>query len=347
MRFWRRNVPGDAAEAEPLASEETAAPAADPAPEAGEPRGWLGRLRVGLSRSSARLNDGINAIFLRRRLDDAALEELEELLIASDMGTGVASEVVEALRRTRFDQEVSPEEVRAALAEEVIRLIERVQRPLRVDHEKKPFVVLVVGVNGSGKTTTIGKLANGYTQAGWKVMVAACDTFRAAAVSQLRIWGDRAGVPVVSGPERADPAALAYQALERARAEGIDLLFIDTAGRLHNKADLMAELQKIVRVLRTLDPSAPHDTLLVLDATIGQNALQQVETFKSLVAVNGLVVTKLDGSARGGVVVAIAEKFALRVAAIGVGEGIEDLSAFTPDEFARGLLDLDAQPSVA
>src|SRR6185369_10847821 len=205
-------------------------------------------------------------------------------------------------------------------AEEIAKILTPVARTFDPKEGLKPQVVLVVGVNGSGKTTTIGKLANGYTQAGWKVMVAACDTFRAAAVSQLKIWGDRAGVPVVSGPERADPAALAYQALERAKAEGIDLLFIDTAGRLHNKADLMAELQKIIRVLRKLEPAAPHDVLLVLDATTGQNALAQVEIFKSMVQINGLILTKLDGSARGGVLVAIAEKFGLPVVAVGAGE---------------------------
>ena len=231
--------------------------------------------------------------------------------------------------------------MRGVFAEEIAKILAPVARTFDPKEGLKPHVVLVAGVNGSGKTTTIGKLANGYAQAGWKVMVAACDTFRAAAVSQLRIWGERAGVPVITGPERGDPAALAYQALEQARADGADILFIDTAGRLHNKADLMAELQKIIRVVRKLDPAAPHDVLLVLDATTGQNAIAQVETFKSIVDVSGLIVTKLDGSARGGVLVAIAEKFGLPVVAIGVGEGIDDLQPFAPDAFARGLLALN------
>lgn len=298
---------------------------------------WFDRLKSGLSRSSNRLVDGIHQALGGRKLDDAALDELEDTLIAGDLGPTVAARIVGQLRSRRFES-VDDDAVRAVFAEEIAKILAPVARTFDPKEGLKPQVVLVVGVNGSGKTTTIGKLANGYTQAGWKVMVAACDTFRAAAVSQLKIWGERAGVPVVSGPERADPAALAYQALERARAEGIDLLFIDTAGRLHNKADLMAELQKIIRVLRKLEPAAPHDVLLVLDATTGQNALAQVDVFKSMVAINGLILTKLDGSARGGVLVAIAEKFGLPVVAIGVGEGIEDLQPFAPDEFAKGLL---------
>jgi fused signal recognition particle receptor len=300
---------------------------------------WFDRLKSGLSRSSNRLVDGIHQALGGRKLDEEALTELEETLIASDLGPSVASRIVESLRSRRFEA-IDDDAVRNVFAEEIAKVLAPVARTFDPKEGLKPQVVLVVGVNGSGKTTTVGKLANGYTQAGWKVMVAACDTFRAAAVSQLKIWGERAGVPVVSGPERADPAALAYQALERARVEGIDLLFIDTAGRLHNKADLMAELQKIIRVLRKLEPAAPHDVLLVLDATTGQNALAQVDVFKSMVDINGLVLTKLDGSARGGVLVAIAEKFGLPVVAIGVGEGIEDLQPFAPDEFAKGLLGL-------
>ena len=300
---------------------------------------WFDRLKSGLSRSSERLVGGIHQALGGRKLDDEVLNELEETLITGDLGPAVASRIVEQLRGRRFES-VDDDAVRGVFAEEIAKILAPVAQTFDPKEGLKPQVVLVVGVNGSGKTTTIGKLANGYTQAGWKVMVAACDTFRAAAVSQLKIWGDRAGVPVVSGPERADPAALAYQALERAKAEGIDLLFIDTAGRLHNKADLMAELQKIIRVLRKLEPAAPHDVLLVLDATTGQNALAQVEIFKSMVQINGLILTKLDGSARGGVLVAIAEKFGLPVVAVGVGEGIEDLQPFAPDEFAKGLLGL-------
>jgi fused signal recognition particle receptor len=306
---------------------------------------WFQRLKAGLQRSSSRLVAGINRALGRKRIDAATLAELEDALIEADLGPAVAHRLCERLRARKIEE--GGEAVRVALADEIAQILGPVAQPFRPDPANRPHVVLVVGVNGSGKTTTIGKLAHQLALAGKKVMIAAGDTFRAAAIEQLKIWGERARVPVVAGAERSDPAALAFTALERAKAEGVDVLLIDTAGRLHNKADLMAELQKIVRVLRKLDGSAPHDTLLVLDATIGQNALQQVETFKSLVAVNGLVVTKLDGSARGGVVVAIAEKFALRVAAIGVGEGIEDLSAFTPEEFARGLLDLDSQPTVA
>jgi fused signal recognition particle receptor len=298
---------------------------------------WFDRLKTGLTRSSNKLVDGIHQALGGRKLDEAALGELEDALITADLGPAVAGRVVDQLRGRRFEK-VDDEAVRGVFAEEIAKVLEPVAQTFDPKEELKPHIVLVVGVNGSGKTTTIGKLAYGYANAGWKVMVAACDTFRAAAVSQLKIWGERANVPVVTGPERADPAALAYQAVEQAKAQGADLLFIDTAGRLHNKADLMAELQKIIRVIRKLDPAAPHDVLLVLDATTGQNALAQVETFKSIVDVNGLVVTKLDGSARGGVLVAIAEKFKLPVVAIGVGEGVEDLAPFKPDEFARGLL---------
>jgi fused signal recognition particle receptor len=344
MRFWRRGVPGEAAPDTDTPAPETGTEVAavvEPATEPAETRGWLGRLRAGLSRSSARLTDGINTIFLRRRLDDAALGELEELLIASDMGIGVAAEVVETLRRTRFNQEVSPEEVRAALAEEVIRLVERVQRPLRVDPDKKPFVVLVVGVNGSGKTTTIGKLAKQYRDSGNSVILAAGDTFRAAAVEQLQIWGERAGCPVLTRPTGSDAAGLAFDALVKARGEGADVLLIDTAGRLHNKADLMAELQKIVRVLKKVDPQAPHAVLLVLDATVGQNAHAQAEIFRDMVGVTGLVMTKLDGTAKGGVLVSLAEKYGIPIHAIGVGESAEDLRPFAARAYARSLVGLE------
>jgi fused signal recognition particle receptor len=337
MRFWRRGVPDDAA-----ADADIAPPVAEPQPEAAPRHGWLGQLRSGLARSSARLNEGINAIFLRRRLDDAALGELEDLLIASDMGVGVAGEVVAALRRTRFDQEVSPEEVRAALAEEVIRLVEPVMKPLRVDPAARPFVILVVGVNGSGKTTTIGKLAKQYRDEGKQVLLAAGDTFRAAAVEQLQVWGERAQCPVLTRPTGSDAAGLAYDALIRAREEGADLLLIDTAGRLHNKADLMGELQKIVRVLKKVDPAAPHAVLLVLDATVGQNAHAQAEIFRAMVGVTGIVMTKLDGTAKGGVLVSLAEKYGIPIHAIGIGEGIDDLRPFEARAYARSLLGLEA-----
>jgi fused signal recognition particle receptor len=340
--WWRGSSPdrGPAAEALPPAPAETAAPA--PASEQrAEARGWFSRLRAGLSKSSARLTEGINTIFTRRRLDSAALAELEDLLIASDMGVAVAEEVVAALRRTRFDQEISPEEVRAALAEQVVRLIEFVARPLRVDPARKPFVILVVGVNGSGKTTTIGKLARQFRGEGKKVVLAAGDTFRAAAVEQLQIWGERTGCPVVTRPNGADAAGLAYDALEQAKRAGADVLLIDTAGRLHNKTDLMAELQKIVRVVKKLDPAAPHAVLLVLDATVGQNAHAQAETFRQMVGVTGIVMTKLDGTAKGGVLVSLAEKYGIPIHLIGVGEGADDLRPFEAEAYARSLVGLD------
>ena len=305
-----------------------------------EKRSWLSRLRAGLSRSSSKLGDGIGGIFTKRKLDDAALEELEELLIAADLGVATAAKLTGHLAKERFNKDVSPEEVRAALAEDVEEILSPVARPLEIDPALKPHVVLVVGVNGSGKTTTIGKLAKQQIAAGRKVVLAAGDTFRAAAVEQLKIWGDRIGAPVVARDTGADAAGLAYDALQKARAEAADLLLIDTAGRLHNKENLMAELQKIQRVVRKLDESAPHDVILVLDATTGQNALQQVGTFKDLVSITGLVVTKLDGSARGGVLVALAEKYGLPVHAVGVGEGVDDLHAFGARNFARSLMGL-------
>jgi fused signal recognition particle receptor len=351
MRFWRRGIwdetaPDPEAISPEAAEVATAEPAAvalvPPAPDPEGTRGWFDRLRAGLSRSSTRLNDGINTIFLRRRLDNVALGELEELLIASDMGIGVSGEVVEALRRTRFNQEVAPEEVRAALADEVIRLVEPVMKPLRIDLAKRPFVILVVGVNGSGKTTTIGKLAKQYRDAGKSVMLAAGDTFRAAAVEQLQIWGERAGCPVMTRPTGSDAAGLAYDAFERARQDGTDILLIDTAGRLHNKADLMGELQKIVRVLKKVDAAAPHAVLLVLDATVGQNAHAQAEIFREVVGVTGIVMTKLDGTAKGGVLVSLAEKYGIPIHAIGIGEGAEDLRPFEARAYARSLVGLDA-----
>ena len=347
--FWRRTVP--AAEPEQAASSEPfepatveAAPAELPSgnTEAHERRGWLARLKAGMARSSERLNAGINTIFNRRRLDDAALLELEELLIASDMGIGIAAEVTEELRRSRFNQEVSPEEVRGALAEQVIRLVEPVMKPLRLDLARKPFVILVVGVNGSGKTTTIAKLAKQYRDAGHDVMLAAGDTFRAAGVEQLQIWGERTGCRVVTRPPGSDAAGLAFEAFEQARAEGTDILLIDTAGRLHNKANLMSELQKIVRVLKKVDPHAPHSVLLVLDATTGQNAHAQAEIFREMVGVTGIVMTKLDGTARGGVLVSLAEKYGIPIHAVGVGETADDLRPFEAQAYARSLVGLDS-----
>jgi fused signal recognition particle receptor len=306
------------------------------------PTGWLSRLKAGLARSSAKLGEGISGIFARRRLDDETLAELEELLISADLGVAIAEEVTARLRRTRFNQEVAPEEIRAALAEEVVKSLSLVDRPLKLDPALKPMVILVVGVNGSGKTTTIGKLARQYRDEGKSVMMVAGDTFRAAAIEQLQIWGERIGVPVIARETGADAAGLAFDAFEEARRRGADVLLIDTAGRLHNKADLMAELQKIQRVLRKVDPKAPHAVLLVLDATVGQNAHAQAETFRELIGVTGIVMTKLDGTARGGVLVSLAEKYGIPVHYIGVGESADDLRPFTAETFARSLVGLDA-----
>jgi fused signal recognition particle receptor len=333
--------PADTTPTAPEIPPPEASPAASLA-EPAAPGGWLQRLRRGLGRSSSKLTDGIAAIFTKRRLDDDAIEALEELLIGADLGIKTAGTLTGNLRRARFGKDVSDQEVRGALAADIAQILEAVAKPLTIDPSHRPHIVLVVGVNGSGKTTTIGKLAGLYRAAGHKVMLAAGDTFRAAAVEQLKIWGERAGVPVISRPAGSDAAALAFDALGEARAAGADLLLIDTAGRLHNKANLMEELAKVVRVLKKIDPSAPHDCLLVLDATIGQNAHAQVETFRAMVNVTGLVVTKLDGSAKGGVLVGLAAAFGLPVHAIGVGETLDDLRPFAAQDFADSLMGLRA-----
>ena len=327
----------------PTAPAPVAPPAPEPelAPEAPTPGGFFARLKAGLSRSTARLTENITSLFRKRRLDDEALEELEETLITADLGLPAAQRIVAGFRRTRFGKEVGEDEVKAALAEEIASILAPVAQPLRPDWGKKPYVVLVVGVNGTGKTTTIAKLAQNYRAEGRRVMMAAGDTFRAAAVEQLQIWGERTGSTVVApAKEGADAAGLAHEALQRARAEEADILLIDTAGRLHNKAGLMEELRKVVRVLRKLDPEVPHAVLLVLDATTGQNAVQQCKVFREMVDVTGLVVTKLDGSAKGGVVVALAQEFGLPVHAVGVGETAADLRPFQAQDYARSLVGL-------
>jgi fused signal recognition particle receptor len=304
--------------------------------------GFFSRLKEGLSRSTQKLSGGITAIVRKRRLDDEALEELEELLISADLGTEAAGRVIQEFRRTRFGKEVSEEEIKISLADEIAAILRPVAQPLTLDPARKPHVILVVGVNGTGKTTTIGKMAQQYREQGLRAIMVAGDTFRAAAVEQLQVWGERTSCPVIAGPPDADAAGLAFDALKRAQAEGADVLLIDTAGRLHNKSVLMDELTKIIRVMRKQDPTAPHSVLLVLDATTGQNAVQQVKVFKEMVAVTGLIVTKLDGSARGGIVVALAEQFGLPVHAVGVGEKASDLRPFDADDFARGLVGADA-----
>jgi fused signal recognition particle receptor len=316
----------DEAPAEPVPAPPQTAPAAPPptALEASERPGLGGRL-LGPEKG--------------RVLDDAMLESLEELLIQSDMGVETALKVTANIAEGRFGRRVGATEIRELLAGEIAAILEPVARPMPI-YAKRPQVVLVVGVNGSGKTTTIGKLASQFRAAGKTVVIAAGDTFRAAAVEQLQIWGERAGVPVMTAPQGSDPASLAFDAMARAEAEGADLLLIDTAGRLQNREDLMAELAKIVRVIRKRDPYAPHNTLLVLDATTGQNALNQVEIFQKIADVSGLVMTKLDGTAKGGVLVALADRFGLPIHAIGVGESIDDLAPFDPEDFARALTGL-------
>ncbi|OUR76858.1 signal recognition particle-docking protein FtsY [Alphaproteobacteria bacterium 46_93_T64] len=307
----------------------------------GEKKGWFRRLKDGLKRSSNVLSTGISDIFTKRKLDDDVLEELEELLITSDLGVTTAARIASNIAKTRYDKEISPEEIRDALADEITQILEPIAVPFELNESLKPHVVLVVGVNGSGKTTTIGKLAKQYTDAGKKVILAAGDTFRAAAVEQLTIWGERTGAKVITTKVGGDSAGLAFSAYEQAQKEGADLLLIDTAGRLQNKSDLMAELEKVLRVLKKLNPDVPHSSLLVLDATTGQNALNQAEIFGKVCGITGLVMTKLDGTARGGVLVAIADKFKLPVHAIGVGEGVDDLQPFAARDFARALSGAD------
>ena len=302
---------------------------------------WLTRLKAGLAKSSAKLGVGIAGLFKGgRKLDDTAIAELEELLIQADLGPATAAKLAAALTERHFEREVSEGEIRAALAEEIAAILAPVAKPLALDAAAKPHVVLVVGVNGSGKTTTIGKLAQQFRAAKKRVTLVAGDTFRAAAIDQLKIWGERTGCPVIARQPGADSAGLAYEAFETAKARGDDVLLIDTAGRLQNKTELMSELAKINRVLTKLDAKAPHTVLLVLDANIGQNAHAQVEAFRAIAAVTGLVVTKLDGTAKGGVVVALAERFGLPVHAVGVGEAADDLRPFDPKDFARGLVGL-------
>jgi fused signal recognition particle receptor len=328
-------VPEPDTPAQPIPSDPMPDPAPleepQPAPESPvQTPGLLNRL----------LGRGGSRTVVRRTLDDDMLEQLEELLISADMGVDTALRVTANMAEGRFGKKLSTDEIKSLLAHEITRIMEPVARPLPL-YPKRPQVVLVVGVNGSGKTTTIGKLASQFKAAGKKVVIAAGDTFRAAAVEQLQIWGDRAGVPVLTAPEGSDPASLAFDAMTKAQEEGADLLMIDTAGRLQNRADLMEELAKIVRVIRKKDPDAPHNTLLVLDATTGQNALSQVDIFRKISDVSGLVMTKLDGTAKGGVLVALADKFGLPIHAIGVGEQIDDLAPFDPEDFAAALTGMD------
>lgn len=303
--------------------------------------GWWSRLKQGLKRSSDRLGDGLKAILVTRKLDQNTLDELEDLLITSDLGVESAAFLRESLAKQRLDQEVTLEEVKLLLANAIEAILDPVAQPFPMNLTRKPNVVLMVGVNGSGKTTTMGKLAKQWRDQGRSVMMVAGDTFRAAAVEQLQVWGQRLDIPVISGAVHADAAGLAYDAFMQAQKSGTDVLLIDTAGRLQNKAHLMEELKKIQRVLGKIDPAAPHDVLLVLDGTTGQNAHSQVQIFKEVIGVTGLIITKLDGTARGGVVVSLAQKYGLPIHAVGVGESADDLRPFTSRDFARNLLGLE------
>jgi fused signal recognition particle receptor len=306
----------------------------------GGTKSWWQRLAGGLKRTSASIGGALADLVSKRKLDPAMVQEIEEVLIRADLGVDVAARIAAAVGEGRYDKAIAPEEVKAVLAAEVEKVLAPVALPLAIEGAK-PFVILVVGVNGSGKTTTIGKLAAKFRAEGRSVMLAAGDTFRAAAIDQLKIWGTRTGAPVIAGEAGADAAGLAFDALTRARAEATDVLLVDTAGRLQNKAVLMEELEKIVRVIKKVDASAPHAVLLVLDATVGQNALSQVEVFRKIAGVTGLAMTKLDGSARGGILVAIAAKYGLPVHFIGVGEGVEDLAPFAAKDFARAIAGIE------
>ena len=326
----------------PAPAPETPGPPETLPPTTPPPRqSWVQRLASGLRRSSDQLSGGIASVFTKKRLDQAMLDELEDVLIQADFGLDMATSVTDTLRRDRFDRDISTEEVRAVLAAEIEKVLGPVAKPLDVEGATKPFVILMIGVNGSGKTTTIGKLASLYGSRGKSVMLAAGDTFRAAAIEQLQVWGQRTGAPVVARPAGSDASGLAFDAMTEATQQGKDLLIIDTAGRLQNRDELMGELEKMIRVIKKVDPTAPHATLLTLDATTGQNALNQVDIFGKRAGVTGLVMTKLDGTARGGILVAIAKKYGLPVHFIGVGEGVDDLAPFAAKDFARAIAGIE------
>lgn len=302
---------------------------------------WWKRLSSGLKRTSSSLGSAVADLVTKRKLDRAMLDDIEDVLLRADLGTEVAARISTAVGHGRYDKAISADDVKTVVATEVEKVLSAVAQPLVIDVAHKPFVILMVGVNGSGKTTTIGKLASKFAGEGRRVMLAAGDTFRAAAIEQLKIWGERTKSPVIAGAQGSDSASLAFTALTAARNESRDVLLIDTAGRLQNKAELMNELEKVVRVIRKVDASAPHAVLLVLDATVGQNALSQVEAFHRIAGVTGLVMTKLDGTARGGILVALAEKHRLPVHFIGVGEGVDDLAPFTARDFARAIAGIE------
>ena len=332
-----QEAPAELSSSEPEPTS-TSAEATEPEAEETAPKqSWFQRLKSGLSKTSSKLTEGITSVFTKRKLDASSIDDLEDLLIQADLGVDTAMRITDKISDGRYDKGISADEVREILADEVESALKPVAQPLTINPENRPQVVLMVGVNGTGKTTTIGKLAAKYRNEGKKVLLAAGDTFRAAAIEQLQVWGERTGCEVMSREVGADAAGLAFDALAKAKSEGFDVLMMDTAGRLQNKAGLMDELEKIVRVLKKVDPDAPHNVLLVLDATTGQNALSQVEVFGERAGVTGLVMTKLDGTARGGILVAIANKHQIPVHAIGVGEGVEDLAPFDAKEFAHAI----------
>ena len=333
---------GRASEPERPASPQSAETAS---PENAPKLSWWQRLKSGLARSSSSISRGIADVFTKKRLDAGMLDDLEDLLIQADLGVAIATRKRQSIGAERFDKTIEPEEFKQILAQEIEKVLAPVAQPFVVDDAIRPFVILVVGVNGSGKTTTIGKLSAKMASEGRKVVLAAGDTFRAAAIEQLQIWGNRIGAEVIARPQGADAAGLAFDALTTAKDKGADILLMDTAGRLQNRTELMAELEKIVRVMKKIDPAAPHAVLLVLDATVGQNAISQVEIFGRVAGVTGLVMTKLDGTARGGILVAIAERFKLPVHFIGIGEQIDDLEPFAAADFARAIAGLDEEPT--
>ncbi len=312
-------------------------PAPDASGERAKPGGFFARLKLGLGKTSSKLSEGIGGLFTKRKLSTETLDDLEDVLIEADLGLETAERIIATLRKGRYEKGIGADDVRAVLKVEVERVLGPVARPLTIDPAVKPFVILVVGVNGTGKTTTIGKLAAHFRRDGKAVMLAAGDTFRAAAIDQLKIWGERTGSEVVAGEVGSDAAGLVFDAVSSARDRGADVLLVDTAGRLQNKEGLMEELAKVLRVMRKVEPTAPHAVLLVLDATTGQNALSQVDVFRERAGVTGLVMTKLDGTARGGILVAISAKHALPVHAIGIGEGVDDLQPFDAGEFAQAI----------
>jgi len=343
-RLFKGNAPTPAEPQPEESPAENEAPASafmakveEPPPAAPVKQSWFQRLKSGLGKTSTKLTSGITDLFSKRKLDAETIDDLEDLLIQSDLGLETTSRITAAIGKGRFEKGISGEEVRGILATEVERVLAPVAKPLVIDPSHRPHVIMMVGVNGTGKTTTIGKLATKFKAEGKSVVLAAGDTFRAAAIDQLKVWGERAGCPVVARDVGGDSSGLAFDALKQAQVSGADVLLLDTAGRLQNKQVLMEELEKVTRVLKKLDPSAPHDVVLVLDATTGQNALQQVEVFRDRAGVTGLVMTKLDGTARGGILVAIAAKFGLPVHAIGIGEGADDLQPFSAAEFAHAI----------